>query len=433
MASLHITPPHDGLFTDSDELDIFPTPPYSSSASDSERTIQTAPVTPHNEASESEEEPSPCTHFLYRSDYLEINLGRKLWGLSLSAYGFTDIVDGTVKLRKECTHVVRLTATLEGKVKVTAVSRGVVDEMTSLTTVYETIDIPILDTSRGPYYLTEQLYYFAIPLPNRIQGGTLPLPPSYAAWNPGVSCEVSYTLKIDAYRKGLLRRHEEKIVPLLYLPKTWPSRPPFHGNITHGGDTIKTIHLIPSFPSDAVRRKTVNVPTVELSLPAASTMTSGFHIPLKLVINCSEAPALSALLYQHVDLKVVKRTRAWVKGDRFAGGRDIILGSAVALETDTFQEGRVICRYELKVGELGKEQSWRVEGAIDVSYVVKISIRPPYSSTNLPSYSHVEVLTVATEPWGTYERELRQFGASAPAVGLNNAGRELRPTHSMDW
>ena len=179
-------------------------------------------------------------------------------------------------------------------------------------------------------------------------------------------------------------------------------------------------------------------------------MTSGFHIPLKLVIKCSEAPALSALLYQHVDLKVVKRTRAWVKGDRFAGGRDIILGSAVALETDTSQEGRVICRYELKVGELGKEQSWRVEGAIDVSvrynleidrlsliaflqYVIKISIRPPYSSTNLPSYSHVEVLTVATEPWGTYERELRQFGASAPAVGLNNAGRELRPTHSMDW
>ena len=113
MASLHITLPHDGLFADSDELDIFPTPPYSPSASDSERTIQTAPVTSHNEASESEEEPSPCTHFLYRSDYLEINLGRKLWGLSLSAYGFTDIVDGTVKLRKECTHVVRLTATVD--------------------------------------------------------------------------------------------------------------------------------------------------------------------------------------------------------------------------------------------------------------------------------------------------------------------------------
>ncbi|THH10988.1 hypothetical protein EW146_g8197 [Bondarzewia mesenterica] len=420
-----------------DELEFVSSPPYSSSASESERVIQATPIASTSARTLTDDpQPSSCTHFFYKFNVLEINLGRKLWGLSMSAYGFNDIVNGTVQLLRECTHVVQLTATLQGKVNVTSVTRGMVEEVTSVVVVSDKVDIPGPRTPVGAYYLTDHLYTFSIPFPSYVKGGMSPLPPSYAVWTPGVSCDVSYVLKIDVFRKGM-RRHEEKSIPLLYLPKSWPPRLPFpEGGLDSGtfdGGMITTIPLSPKFRGNTVRNNAVESPSFELSLPANAFVSSGFHLPLKLVINCPEAPALSRLLCQHIEVKLVKQTRLWVKNNRLTGGRETVLSSAVAVTSDASREGQVSCQYLLKAGESGKEQTWRVDGAIEISYIVRVSICPPCSSTGfLPSYSHNEVINIATEPWGGREREVRQVSASYPALGLSNSGGVSRLSQSIE-
>ena len=49
-------------------------------------------------------------------------------------------------------------------------------------------------------------------------------------------------------------------------------------------------------------------------------------------------------------------------------------------------------------------------------------------------YSHASRVLVASEPWGTRERELLEFGAvSSPAIGMANPRLEPRPVSSVAW
>lgn len=50
--------------------------------------------------------------YTYKSDHLLVNLGPRRWGTRLPSYGFHGILDGTVKLRKSCSHVISVTATV---------------------------------------------------------------------------------------------------------------------------------------------------------------------------------------------------------------------------------------------------------------------------------------------------------------------------------
>ena len=49
---------------------------------------------------------------------------------------------------------------------------------------------------------------FALQFPHYIERGTEPLPPSYTVFQPGVTTEITYQLRVDVVRKGL-RRHEK--------------------------------------------------------------------------------------------------------------------------------------------------------------------------------------------------------------------------------
>lgn len=61
--------------------------------------------------------------------------------------------------------------------------------------------------SAGEFSPTGEWLPFSIPFPSFVNGGTSPLPPSYAAWSPAFSAEIRYCVKVDIFRKGL-RRHE---------------------------------------------------------------------------------------------------------------------------------------------------------------------------------------------------------------------------------
>ncbi len=51
-------------------------------------------------------------------------------------------------------------------------------------------------------------FAFAIRFPTHIDGHDDPLPPSYTVYQPGISTEIQYSLRVDITRKGL-RRHEK--------------------------------------------------------------------------------------------------------------------------------------------------------------------------------------------------------------------------------
>ena len=52
----------------------------------------------------------------------------------------------------------------------------------------------------------------------------------------------------------------------------------------------------------------------------------------------------------------------------------------------------------------------------------------------MPTYEHTSRVLVASEPWGTRERELLEFGtASSPAIGMADARLDQRPASSVAW
>lgn len=81
-------------------------PQYTLDAPPCERVLQTSSATTSSgsftlgNASSSE--------FVFKGYAMEINLGPKLWGLMLPAFGHNGNVEGTVKLYKNCTHTLRL-------------------------------------------------------------------------------------------------------------------------------------------------------------------------------------------------------------------------------------------------------------------------------------------------------------------------------------
>jgi hypothetical protein len=192
---------------------------------------------------------------------------------------------------------------------------------------------------------------------------------------------------------------------------------------------------------------------LQLSVPSGVTYSSGHSIPLKLTVQSEDAPALASLLIQGVEAQLAKHVVAWANGDQVVGRREITLSNANFITTDTSQEGLAVSYFELPLGESGKEQSWVVGGILEIAvsllgcpafslseawlcqYLIRVLVRCPGGAANfVPTYRHVSRIGVSSEPWGTREHELRQFGGfSAPAIGLSDPRLELRPPSSVAW
>ena len=94
-----------------------PVPTYTELAHTSERVLHSAPASPVT----SRDSGTPYhPAYKYRTDHLEINLGRCPWGLLYAAYGKGGIIDGTVKFTKKFSHVVKVTVTVISTVSVSS-------------------------------------------------------------------------------------------------------------------------------------------------------------------------------------------------------------------------------------------------------------------------------------------------------------------------
>ena len=79
-------------------------PPYSAEILGSEHVLEASSSAPGNVNLLS----SPADTFLYESSLVTVDLGRRVWVLQKPVYGRNDVVQGTVKLCRKCTHVYRL-------------------------------------------------------------------------------------------------------------------------------------------------------------------------------------------------------------------------------------------------------------------------------------------------------------------------------------
>ncbi|KAH9079218.1 hypothetical protein EDB83DRAFT_2341445 [Lactarius deliciosus] len=375
-------------------------PPYSPEALGSERVLEASSLAPWS-AGNADLLSSSADSFLYE---------RRVWGLRQPVYGHNDVVQGAVKLREKCTHVFRLEVSLLGRVEVTTSDRGMLSGVIDLNIVSSNV---VLDyPPRGESSPTEEWLPFLHP------GGTSPLPPSYSAWSPAFSAEIRYCVKVDIFRKGL-RRHELRFFPVMYLPKTWPSHP------------VPRRYSAFDLRSGLSAYKTCFV----LCFPSGVTYSSGHSVPLRLTLYSRDAPALARLLIQGVEVQLVRRMIAWTKCDPVVGGRDVSISKGSLTETDTSQEGLAVAYFDLTLGEAGKEQSWGVTNVLEMVYLIRVSIRRPEGAVNfVPAYEHVSRVHVASEAWGTRERELHELGnVSSPAIGMANARIEQRPVSSVAW
>ncbi|KAF8275227.1 hypothetical protein EI94DRAFT_1560422 [Lactarius quietus] len=408
-------------------------PPYSAEVLGSERVLEASSAAPTDVV----DPPSiPADSFLHEDSLVSVDLGRRVWGLRQPVYGHNDVVQGAVKLHKKCTHVCRLEVSLLGRVEVTTTNRGMLSEVVDHSVVSSIVVLSC--PPRGNFSPTEAWLPFSIPVPSFVKGGTSPLPPSYTAWSPGFSAEIRYCVKIDIFRKGL-RRHELRIFHILYLPKTWPSHPAPRRysafDLRSAPSTYKTIVLSAVWPDDACPVAKAKATTPTLCFPSGVTYSSGDSIPLRLTVQSRDAPALARLLIQGVDVHFVRRLIAWTKGGSAIRGRETAISKGSLTETDTSQEGFAVAYFELTLGEAGKQQSWGVTDLLEMVYLIRVSIRCPDGAFNfVPTYEHASRVPVASESWGTRERELLEFGAvSSPAIGMADVRLDQRPVSSVAW
>ncbi len=190
---------------------------------------------------------------------------------------------------------------LQGRVKVILSDRGLISEQVHRNLL--TSAIVLSCPPRDVFTPTEECLPFVIPFPSHVAGGTSPLPPSCAWWSSTFTTEVEYCVRVDVHRKGL-RRHElyvlschafvfdpvsRRIIPVMYLPKTWPSHPissreSIFGSLS-SSTVYKTVSLHPVWPPDVPPKAMATVPTVEASFAVTCIYTKRIAHRLAAVLS----------------------------------------------------------------------------------------------------------------------------------------------------
>jgi hypothetical protein len=179
-------------------------PVYTADAQPNERTICTAGANTHALPSVIGD---PSQEYQYKNGRLKLNLGPKTPGLFRPAYGWNGTVDGYVQVKKSTKNVRSIIASVEGHVTTGLSERGFLTEQTKTTVLR--VSQTLFDASTGDVHpVGGARYAFSFPLPSYIAGGTQPLPPTFAALHPGLGADVTYFVRVEMLRKGMLRQNE---------------------------------------------------------------------------------------------------------------------------------------------------------------------------------------------------------------------------------
>ncbi|KAK7693293.1 hypothetical protein QCA50_002860 [Cerrena zonata] len=409
-----------------------PVPTYTELAHTSERVLHSAPASPVTSR-------DTICHpaYTYRTDHLEVDLGRSPWSLQYAAYGKGGVITGSVKFTKKCTHVAKVTVTLLGYLITKASEHPLVavPQVFKTCLVSKTMTLHSTAFKKSETVPADKTYFFTIPFPEQVKDHPgMPLPPTFTTFHPAAITDVEYSLQVDVVRKGL-HRHEMFTIPVLYFPKSQPLVPEVPEDFLESPSVmspldkrVKQITVQPKFREGSCLSMPLDdVPSVNLLLPSSGAFASGSTIPVSLVVMCPSSPALAQALSAAVGLFLVKRKKLWVNGGRQISVREQLVHKAETFRMTELSEHEKYLSLQLKVGEPGCEYSFKVDGALEVEYFVRLIIRPPPYLKHLPVFQHDQPINVTTDQHGTLERELLMMGGvPMPALGL--ASPALRRT-----
>lgn len=135
-------------------------------------------------------------------------------------------------------------------------------------------------------------------------------------------------------------------------------------------------------------------------MPALSTFSSGFPIPVKVDISCPESPALPKMLCPFLEVQLLRRLLSVVDGKMVLGSQDLVICSGSLIETMTPQEGTTVSHFEVLVGQPGHEQTWQVKDVVEVSVRRHPSLPIQYEViliTYLSMCSHLTVYSLSID------------------------------------
>ncbi|TFK81690.1 hypothetical protein K466DRAFT_591078 [Polyporus arcularius HHB13444] len=403
-----------------------PAPLYSERPSTSERILQTerhpTGLAPAAQAQK----------HLYKSDHLEVRLHPPHWGLTLPAYGLGGTVDGLITFRKQCSHIVELSVSLQGVINTSASQHATVAVPGVSRNVFLKKKIVLFAAPQGQSATLTGEYPFALQFPHYIDGARDSLPPSYTVYQPGISTEIFYTFRVDICRKGL-RRHEKLATQVLYLPKSRPSLPPVEDMPSTRMDSLadprwRTVELSPTWPgrTEAAQQRE-DIPTISFTMPSGRCYASGEMIPVSMRIHCPRSPALARMLSHNAHLSIVKRQKTWISLGAQISIRESLLSRADVYLADESQEGTAYLRLEVQAGEAGRECSWRIKDCVAVEHVIRLVVLPPSHLRDFPVFKHEVPVTLTTDQYGSLQSEMLALGGVPfPALGLNDVHRYLR-------
>ncbi|KAF8919635.1 hypothetical protein CPB85DRAFT_1429719 [Mucidula mucida] len=388
---------------------------------------------------------SSTQHWVCETKHMKIDLGPHIWGLSSPSYGLNGTVIGSVKFLEQRQNVEAVTVSFEGRLTTFRPYRGTSSDTTSCI-ISRTF--PLYVSCCGSTFNWDEEHTFSIPIPNEINtpgGGTAPTPPSYNCYFYGSAMEVAYSIKIDMVHKGsnMMRKHETKVIPVYYLPKSQPSEPPLSviprpsrlseetDVYLHWLDRVHTIPVVPSWANSKCKLELASfAQSVFFSIPHPLQYCSGEDIPFAISFVFPTDPALAKLLTRCIRVILLKRITFGTKKKGFSGAKgddpdslqhnEWVLTSGTLKYQNEFAEGVRLLRGYIRAGGCGKETSWSVD-SIGVQYVLRVAVTPPKPlADHIPNFQSELVVDVTTDHWGPlpHREHCAINGIPTPATGL---------------
>ncbi|KAH8117222.1 hypothetical protein DFH11DRAFT_1573802 [Phellopilus nigrolimitatus] len=352
--------------------------------------------------------------YVYRTKNVELNLGPNVWGTSNPVFGSGTIVEGRAVLSGELKNISRIIISLEGRIVNTYTERGMVSGVS--TTEVLSASTTLKPSNSGNW---TQEHCLLATVHNTC------LPPSAVIYQPGVTCEVSYRVKLSVVRRGL-RRNDSLRIPVLYLPRTFSKRPLLQ--------SIPDIIVDPAGPTLATDLKEVKIvqlgascdnglpaitPAIFLALPSSLSFASYDTIPLTLSIVSHNDPVTAKLLFSAVKIQLIKRTRTWKNKGCTDTKFETVFGVADITRTDESRMGVSVMSCELRAVRSAQQQTWTVEAVAEQEYLIRVVVHPPQSmAKHIPHFECEQHIELTTDDYDSLEHEsLASGGIPSPAIG----------------
>ncbi|KAG9080617.1 hypothetical protein FRC06_006339 [Ceratobasidium sp. 370] len=177
-------------------------------------------------------------------------------------------------------------------------------------------------------------------------------------------------------------------------------------------DNFKELHLAPKFLTKHASKVKLSPKIdveVKVALPSPLVVASGDRIPFVLTIR-SESPAIAAF-YTNITFQLVKIVK--VKAYEKTSAKETVISSGEVYDVDQHNGDMQVLRGQLGSGPPEAELSWSAAGLVETRHVLRLSVKPPSSTSvllsNLPVFEGsiiVQVMSNRHDPNADVTRPL---------------------------